>query len=46
MTWTVQPLNAVVEKELLALPADMQSRLLRIAPCCVPSASIKSACFM
>lgn len=31
MPWTVEPLNATVEKELLALPTDMQARFLHIA---------------
>jgi phage-related protein len=30
MTWRVEPLNAAVERELLALPADVQARYLRI----------------
>ncbi len=31
MDWTVEPLNEAVEAELLALPADMQGRFLRIS---------------
>jgi phage-related protein len=31
MIWTVELLNTAVEKELLALPPDMQARFLRIA---------------
>jgi phage-related protein len=31
MNWIVTPPIAVVERELLALPADMQARFLRIA---------------
>jgi phage-related protein len=30
MAWRVEPLNAAVEAELLALPADIQARYLRI----------------
>ncbi len=30
MNWTVEPLNKAVEAELLALPADMQARFLRV----------------
>jgi phage-related protein len=30
MSWRVEPLNAAVERELLALPADVQARYLRI----------------
>ena len=29
-SWTVEPLNDIVETELLALPKDMQARFLRI----------------
>ena len=31
VAWTIEPLNARVERELLALPDDMQARFLRIA---------------
>ena len=31
MHWTVNALNAEVEAEILALPADMQARYLRLA---------------
>jgi phage-related protein len=31
MPWTFQTLNAVVDEEIRALPADMQARLLRFA---------------
>lgn len=31
MTWTVETLNATVDKEIEALPADMRARLVRIA---------------
>ncbi len=31
MDWTVEPQNEAVEAELLALPADMQARFLRVA---------------
>ena len=31
MTWTVEYLNGNVERELLALPKDMQARFLHIA---------------
>jgi len=31
MHWTVHALNAEVEAEILALPADMQARYLRLA---------------
>src|SRR6266436_6634745 len=31
MPWTFQTLNAVVDEEIRALPADMQGRLLRFA---------------
>ncbi len=30
-SWTVEPLNEIVEAELLALPKDMQARFLRIS---------------
>jgi phage-related protein len=30
MPWTFQILNALVDEEILALPADMQARLLRL----------------
>ena len=30
-SWTVEPLNEIVEDELLALPKDMQARFLRIS---------------
>ncbi|MGH6769979.1 MAG: type II toxin-antitoxin system RelE/ParE family toxin [Xanthobacteraceae bacterium] len=30
MPWTFQTLNALVDEEILALPADMQARLLRL----------------
>ena len=30
MTWTVSVLNQVVEREIEALPKDMQAKLLRI----------------
>jgi phage-related protein len=30
MSWRVEPLNAAVEREPLALPADVQARYLRI----------------
>ena len=30
-SWTVEPLNEIVEAELLALPRDMQARFLRIS---------------
>jgi phage-related protein len=30
MAWRVEPLNMAVERELLALPADVQARYLRI----------------
>jgi phage-related protein len=31
LPWTVEPLDAAVEAELLALPGDMQASFLRIA---------------
>ena len=31
MTWTVETLNATVDEEIEALPADMRARLTRIA---------------
>lgn len=31
MKWSVEPLNETVERELLALPSDMQARFLRIS---------------
>lgn len=31
MTWTVETLNATVDEELEALPADMRARLVRIS---------------
>ena len=31
MPWTFQTLNALVDEEIRALPADMQARLLRFA---------------
>ena len=31
MRWTFQTLNALVDEEIKALPADMQARLLRFA---------------
>lgn len=31
MSWTVETLNAVVDEELEALPADMRARFIRIA---------------
>jgi phage-related protein len=31
MEWTVETLNAVVDSEIAALPADMRARLARIA---------------
>jgi len=31
MTWTVETLNATVDEEVEALPADMRARLVRIA---------------
>ena len=31
MDWTVEPLNRTVERELVALPKDMQARFLHIA---------------
>ena len=31
MPWTIQSLNAAVEAEIAALPADMQARYLRLA---------------
>lgn len=31
MTWTVETLNATVDEEIEALPADMRARLVRIA---------------
>ena len=31
MAWRVEPLNAAVERELLALPSDVQARYLHIA---------------
>ena len=31
MTWTVVPLNAAVEGELMSLPDDMRARFVRIA---------------
>lgn len=31
MRWTFQTLNALVDEEILALPEDMQARLLRLA---------------
>ena len=31
MRWTVETLNAVVDDEIAALPADLQARFLRIA---------------
>ena len=30
MPWTFRTLNAIVDREILALPADMQGRLLRL----------------
>jgi phage-related protein len=30
MPWTFRTLNALVDQEILALPADMQARLLRL----------------
>lgn len=30
-SWTVEPLNEIVEAELLALPKDMQARFLHIS---------------
>ncbi len=30
-SWTVEPLNEIVEAELLALPKDMQAHFLRIS---------------
>jgi phage-related protein len=31
MTWTVETLNATVDEEIEALPADMRARLVRIS---------------
>jgi hypothetical protein len=31
MTWTIETLNATVDKEIEALPVDMRARLVRIA---------------
>lgn len=31
MMWTVETLNATVDQEIEALPADMRARLVRIA---------------
>ena len=31
MDWSIKPLDETVEKELLALPADMQARFLHIS---------------
>lgn len=31
MTWTVETLNAIVDDEIEALPADMRARFLRIS---------------
>lgn len=31
MTWTVETLNAIVDEEIEALPADMRARLSRIS---------------